>query len=279
MIVRVSFQLVILLIFMSFGAISWVSTKLREQAEIKRVRDEMHRRQEEALRSTNVMRSAEAQAKLQEGAKTPMQLRMEELAARRQAQLRELRARQAQQQAGRDESQRDGTPVPLGRRLQPMPGTLPGGASARQPSVPSRPVRGGSQGGSRVTPVASPGSVRGGVVPMPADQGGQGRRGRSGQSAGQPGRVRSAEAGDVSAQLARAESLIESSAISDRTSGAAVRSKAVPAGVGSQVRALLGVTGPNRRAQQRALLAAAEVLSTPVALRQESELPWNRSTL
>jgi len=119
---------------MAISAISWIAQRLKEQSAIKHARDEMARRRNEELRTGRTEAPSPTS-----GASAPDAQAMQDLAARRQAQLRELRARQAQQQSqsGRTmppvviapvpppvQTQHRPTPMPQGT-LRPTP--LPGG--------------------------------------------------------------------------------------------------------------------------------------------------------
>jgi len=281
-----NFQLLIILLFFGFTALSWIVNKLREQAEVKRLRDEMRRREDESLRSTNVSRQAEADQRLQEGVKSPTQQRMEELAARRQAQLRELRERQAGETAQR----------------RPTGGGVPGGGVVvRGPGQPTlRGPQGMPQGGGQRVPTGGPmgGPMRGtggsgGVPPTMRQPGQQARPQTARQTAAsqrdrQTAELRSAppirERERVVLRAAEASPIdasspIEASAIGEGFAPGTPSALGRVRQVGADVRALLGVSGPERRRQQRALVAAAEVLGSPVALRDENELPWNRSSM
>lgn len=275
-----NFQLLIILIFFGFTALSWIANKLREQAEVKRLRDEMRRREEEALRSTNVMRQAEADERVQEGVKSPTQQRMEELAARRQAQLRELRERQAGEGA---RQRQPGVVVPGG-----------GGTSVRGPGQPTlRGPQGGLQGGGPRGPMGGSAGGVGGVPPT-MRQPGQQARPQTPRPAAATQRDRQAAALRPAPPIGERERLVPRSAeTSPITASSPIEASAIGEGdapgmptalrsvseVGSDVRALLGVRGPDRRRQQRALVAATEVFGSPMALRDESELPWNRSSM
>ncbi len=155
-------HLIILLIVFGMSAISWVIGKLREQAAIKRMKDELKRRQEEELRTGRTSEPSQP-TKLSE----LQQLR--ELAIKRQQQLEQMRA--AQRTAGQaDAARARGTlgapsqggpvvlipspPIPTGRIPKPtrapgvpgipggpgVPRTIPGGGRPAGGAGSSRPV-------------------------------------------------------------------------------------------------------------------------------------------
>lgn len=123
-----STQFVILLIFAGISTLSWVFGKLREQAELKRARDEARRRRDEELRTGRAVETPAPGTR-----QSAAQSRAQELAARRQAQLEQLRR---QQQA------RAQVAVPGGVVI--VRGPQPPGAPARGPVVtrrlPAQPV-------------------------------------------------------------------------------------------------------------------------------------------
>ncbi|MGP1345880.1 MAG: hypothetical protein ACTS3F_04325 [Phycisphaerales bacterium] len=276
-------QLIILALFFGITAISWIANKLREQAEIKRIRDEMRRREEEALRSTNVMRREEADAAVAQGAKTPMQVRMEELAARRQAQLRELRERQAReaQQQRQGGARQPGVLLPGGRAGAPTPtrpGPRPIPGAQRQPTTraPQRPpvsIPGRTPG--RSAPQRPTPSTRPEPVPTPR------QREEAALRQAPPIADRSEEAPSTPIQRQEIDtsalSMIESTAIGE---GRPRKARRAVSTVSADVRALLGRApgaDPHQRLRrQRALLAAAEVIGTPAAFRDDAQSPWNR---
>ena len=90
-----------LILIMAISAVSWILQRLKEQAAIKKAKEAQERRKLEELRTGRALDAPP-------GPERPDQAAMQDLAARRQAQLRELRARQQQQQAG--------VPIPPARR-------------------------------------------------------------------------------------------------------------------------------------------------------------------
>lgn len=83
-------HLIVILLIVGASFISWLAKKLKEQADKKRALQEMERRRLEALRTGKDPGAAVAAAP----SGSPEELRLRELAARRQAQLQELRRRQ-----------------------------------------------------------------------------------------------------------------------------------------------------------------------------------------
>ncbi len=125
-------HLIFVLILLAFSGISWVYRQLKAQQAIKRIKDREEQRQLEALRTgrnpaaENQQDSGEAQ-------------RQRELAARREAQLAELR-RRAQQRA----SQQAGEPAPRPTppiATPPIPQYIPGSSGPTVPPRPPSPVR------------------------------------------------------------------------------------------------------------------------------------------
>lgn len=115
----------LLWVFLVIGApaISWTVGKLREQYEKKRLRDMQRAREEESIRMTRIADRGPRVDPEQERTD-----RLAELAARRQAQLEELRQRRGVQQQERREAPPQG-PVIVG---------MPTGAPPR-PGVPRAP--------------------------------------------------------------------------------------------------------------------------------------------
>ncbi len=156
-------QLIILAIFAGLSGRGWLYRKMREQQALKRIEDERRRREEEILRT-----GRDPVARPQTAEAVAEQRRVQEIVARREVELRELRRRQsggAPRPAGTGEPgiliQIPGTrapiivrPIPRGTRMVPpvpAPPTRPPAPQAR----PARPAR------SRGTPPASrPGTRR-----------------------------------------------------------------------------------------------------------------------
>lgn len=117
-----------LLIFFGLSALSWVVGKMREQATIRKQKEEARQRYEEQLRTG---RDAEPGPQRTVSPQTPVPA---DLAERRQAQLRELR----RQQQGRTSAS---PPIVVARPApQSRVRTIPGGVVIqRGPGSPQRP--------------------------------------------------------------------------------------------------------------------------------------------
>lgn len=122
-------QWIILALVIGASVVSWIFRKVQEEAERRRVRDEMARREMERLRTGREPGESETATQMQ---------RAQELAARRQAQLQELRRRQ--QERSRQQQQVRTEPVQLGPAgtrqptLSPPTG-LPRSQPGRQPPI------------------------------------------------------------------------------------------------------------------------------------------------
>lgn len=81
-------QLIILLLFVGFSVVSWVIRKLQEQSQVRRIQTERERRELEMLRTGRALEPETPPVAT--GADSD---RLRDLAARRQAQLQELRRR------------------------------------------------------------------------------------------------------------------------------------------------------------------------------------------
>lgn len=127
-----------IVIVMAISAISWIAQRLKEQAAIKQAKDRLAQERNEELRTGRAAAPSPTQQ-----AQTSDAQALQDLAARRQAQLRELRARQMQQGQGvptpppvvfMPPAQRGPAPMPHGT-LRPTP--LPGGT---RPAPMQRPT-------------------------------------------------------------------------------------------------------------------------------------------
>lgn len=149
-------QIIAIAIVLGVSGLSWLYRKLREQAALKRIEDERRRRQEELLRTGRDPLAEPAPP--DDGGEE--RRRQHEIAARREAELQELRRRQA----GAPIAQRPApaqVQVPPGILIQ-IPGTsspivvkpLPGGGrvtTARTPAPPQRQPRPARPRGPRPT--------------------------------------------------------------------------------------------------------------------------------
>ncbi len=169
-------QILIVLLFVGSSFFGWVVKELQKQAERKRMEAEIQRRRTEALRTGRVEAETKPAAPARTTAsQTPAQpASLEEIAARRQAQLDELRRRRAQQaaqQAARQRAQASAQAgAPAGRpQTQPVPvqrrTPAPPQRSPRQPQA-TRPQAGTTQGGLR--PVQAPTRPRQAPAPVAA---------------------------------------------------------------------------------------------------------------
>lgn len=154
-------QFLVLLIFFALSGLSWAVNKAREQKQIKQAREAQHRRREEELRTGRA--SGEEDGSVGPSAPLPS---LQELAAKRQKQLEELRARQ--QAKARD----GGRPGPVAR---PIPGSTVRQAPPTVPNAP-RPVRSATPPIPVPRPAGSPGRgvpkpARGSQPPRPIGQG------------------------------------------------------------------------------------------------------------
>lgn len=135
---NIPIHLIIFVILLAFSGISWVYRQLKAQQAMKQIRDRAEQRQVEVLRtgrdpdSEPLQNSAEA-------------LRARELAARREAQLIELR-RRAQERARQQSHEADARSTPPTTASAPptaplyLPQHVPGSSGLTvPPSVPSRP--------------------------------------------------------------------------------------------------------------------------------------------
>ncbi len=146
-------QLIVIAVIAGLSGLSWLYRKLREQQVIKRMEDERRRREEEILRTgRDPMAAAPTAEALEE------RRRAQEIAARREAELQELRRRQSaaqSPQAGSGELppgiliQIPGTrgpivvkPIPRGRGPQPAIGSRVGDHTRVQPPLQARPPQG-----------------------------------------------------------------------------------------------------------------------------------------
>lgn len=154
-------HLLILLLFFGFSAVSWVIGKLREQAAIKKARDEMKRARDEQLRTG---RAPEPVAGGQPPpARTSELNELRELAAKRQRQLEQMR--EMQQQGLRAQRTAAQTPARDPRQAQvPMPFPIPGiPLPAPKPGGAGGPGGMGAPGGPGVPRAPRPPTRRSGA--------------------------------------------------------------------------------------------------------------------
>lgn len=248
-------QLLILLLAIGAPALSWVFGKLREQAELKKARDAARRRHEESLRTTHLTERSPARLSPQE----QRQRERQDLAARRQAQLRELRQRQHERVS------RPGTVVVRGPGPTMPQRPAPRPVGPLRPGVPAPPT------GRRTPPVvAPPRSAPGRRMPPVAGSAPTTPVRRPTIVPGPTARARGEEK--------RPEPARGGIAATEIGQGRAVEALRRPRGVGPDVRGMLiGADGrPRPRTELAKVVALAEVLSSPIALRSEDQLPWTR---
>lgn len=263
-------QFMLIAAFMAMAAGSWIFGQIRQQAARKRARAEARRRYEEQLRTG---RPPEEPAGPQAGAAAQGQPMSpgQRLAAQRQAQLQQLRQRQATPTGGTSGvGAGPSAPPPLVRSPQtPMArptGRPPSGvviqrippAAAPQPRQrPSRPqpVRPTGRGVPR--PGAAP------VRPRPV---------RSPRPAGGPSQAPASPRGERPQRRERPRERV-GALVEAPAPGTGAREGGTP--IHASVRALLLGHSTSRvdRAQQlRTLIAATEVLSPPVSLREDGRM-------
>ncbi len=121
-------QILIFLLIIGSSVFGWVMKQLREQAELKRIENERHRRKREELRTGQVQDEPGAVPVL---TRTPARVapaqptaagrtRLEEIALKRQAQIAELRRRRAEQLARAKQSSQGRTASPPTQRQAPQ---------------------------------------------------------------------------------------------------------------------------------------------------------------
>lgn len=260
-------QFLVFALFLTAPAVSWVIQKLREQAEVKRVRTEAQRRREEELR-TGRTSDAPGPSKLQSKGDDRM-TELQRLAERRQQQLRELRARQERQQSTR-------TNVAI------APGSQAGGRQAGQ-RLPrgtgmrgqALPARRGSQEQVARQPAQQPRPSKPQPQQTPARQ-------KAAQAVRQPVRDtvdiqtvlrQTASAGPE--QIGQGQSIAEQLSAAPVTQESIARPDArgtVRRGVAGEVRSVLrGATMDGKKGPKLAtLLAVTEILNKPVSMRDPS---------
>lgn len=141
-----SIHLILILLVFGASALSWVIGKLREQAAVKRMKDEARRRTDEELRTGRITDAPAEPSRSSELAE------LRELAARRQQQLQQMRQTQKQTAAQRrEDAARGPAPVPIrSTPSQPSP----------RPGVPGFP-------GKRPAPASGGPGVPGGASQQP----------------------------------------------------------------------------------------------------------------
>jgi len=146
--------LITILLFFGFTFLSWLFGKLKEQAEVNKQRQATQRRREEMLRTGRGVQPQPAggpyAVRRPEG-QPQAAMSAEELASRRQAQLRAMREeqlrrlRQGAQRPGQGPGQ-GAAPTGGARSTSPQRPAQPGAAPARSGSAPVRQVQTGRPG-------------------------------------------------------------------------------------------------------------------------------------
>lgn len=254
-------QLILLLIIFGMSAISWIIGKLREQAAVKKMQDELKRRQEEEMRTGRAPDAAQpAQAKSELD-----QLR--ELALKRQEQLQQMR--QAQRAKASE---------------QPSQAAQARGMGIPFPTVPSTKKSGGP-GIPRVEPAAR--LQRAPALPVPQPPGEPpGQRTRPATQKRLPGTPgRATVPPEIVAPLPapvvprrRTQAAVDSDPVI-RAGARATRAESDPLSTDSGRRAapvglaaLLGAAtrpGANRREALRRAVVMAEIFGPPRSIRSQ----------
>lgn len=163
-------QLIVIAVIAGLSGLSWLYRKVREQQALKRIEDERRRREEEILRT-----GRDPLARPQPAEAAEEHRRVQEIVTRREAELQELRRRQAtraMRPGGSGETpggiliQIPGTrapivvkPIPRGARMFPPAAPIPA-PTGRPPGTPARPARPartrGTPGGKRPAPQRKP---------------------------------------------------------------------------------------------------------------------------
>lgn len=263
-----NFQLVLFAAIFGLSILSWVVGKVREQAEIKRQRDAARRRMEEQLR-TGRAEPAPSPTTAAQG------MSAQELAARRQAQLQELRRQQA-------EKKRAALGATLPMPVPGGPGGLggPGGAGAphaRAPMPrPAKPtVRPAGQAAATPTRPAQRPTTQPTTLKRPEQLGDRPARDPAPVRRGpaEPTRRRPPEAREPARLLydEPAEPVVSRASRFAPPAAAAPPRVAEVAPRTPSVRALLFGTGgePRRSDELRRLFALQEVLGAPLSMRDE----------
>ena len=227
-------------LFLVIGApaISWSLGKLREQYEKKRLRDLQRSRETESLRVQHVTDRTE-----QPDAEAERAQRLAELAARRQAQLEQLRQRRVQMGVQTPVVQ---APAPPARTPQrPM---RPGVPAAPRPGTPSAPVR---RPAAQVPPQTRPTPAQP-ARPRPVVR---------------PPQVRSIERPDIAQVIAPLMAAKAAPARPmPRASDVAVVSRDI-SGIGADIRATLARASAGSSRHLATALVLADILDRPVSMR------------
>lgn len=229
-------------LFLVIGApaISWSLGKLREQYEKKRLRDLQRSRETESLRVQRVTDRTE-----QPDPEAERTARLAELAARRQAQLEQLRQRRVQMGVQAPVVRAPGPPT--GTPQRPMRPGVP--IPAPRPGTPSVPQR---RPAAQAPPQTRPATTAPPVRPRPVAR---------------PPQVRSIERPDIAQVIAP---LVAAKAAPVRplptSSDVAVVSRDI-SGIGADIRATLSRASAGSSRHLATALVLADILDRPVSMR------------
>jgi hypothetical protein len=276
-----SLQVIIFLLILAASGVSWLFRKLAEAKARKAEEDRERHRQEEMLRTgrdplaenaaPNPMRDADANARLRE------------IAARRQAQLRELRRKQTEGSPATTPPGQAPEPTPQARELWPggpvvviNPSTKPPASppALPTPNAPNRPLptpaapRPVARPKPRPpAPVGTPGQVRGPGHPGTAAEAVRAEQRRKNEARTAALRRQAAQQADIDAEIASERSA------SDQRRATIAR---ITAGSDAPVSTTIKTDAwrpPNTVDAWRNAFIAAEVLAAPLALRREDQHP------
>lgn len=259
-----------LVLFLALGgpAITWAVQKMREQADKKRQRALEQRRIDEELRTGRVSGETQRPSSLVRAEPEDRMTELQRLAERRQQQLRELRQRQSDKaNAQPSVSGPVGTP--------PLGGARSAGAGLPPVQRGGIPAQGqGPLQGRRGAPQQQPRTSRQPVKPTPAPVRQQPIRDVVElQKPAQAQGVEVITAQTIAKQLHDSQTTSRPRPSTEQASrGSATRLAGRKESVSREVRSLLGLTEPNRgRTSLRSLIAATEVLSKPVSMRERPD--------
>jgi hypothetical protein len=247
-------QLILIVLVLGFGAVSWIIKWLRQQSAIKQAQSQRQRRFEESLRTGRI--EPEKSGHPAPGAPpitvshADARQRLQELAQRRQRQLEELRRRQ---QGGVG-----GSPV-----IQSAPAAPPPAARPPQPVL----VFGPTGPTLRPAPTARPGAQR--PQPQPAPTPRPARQPQSRQAAKQQRKRAAAAQAALEAEAREAEAVHR--LVRDSAAETAEARPGGPTGRRPSPLALgLPRAGAGPEEWRRAILMR-EILGTPVSLRKPTD--------
>ncbi len=229
-------QILVIFLVVGSGAISWAINKMKEEAERKRLREQMRRRRDEEIRTGRPQPAPQSKAQAQDA-------RLKELAERRQAQLRELKKQQAQ----------GGAQGGGGVVVRPPAGRRPPAPVSTRPTTVVRPLPAGQS------------AARAAEAELEAERRERERRRLERK------RLREERERQAAAELRQTQANLLS--IGMIGAPGARRAGATAAGGAEARRAHALLHGG--KTDLRALIAATEVLSKPVGLRPPGSMPWD----